>query len=131
MRAASAMTQTSDTTARFHRNRNWFLVTAIVMAENEKIEMTLKGATKACRRIPELMYRLYASAGRCIRSRSDITESLDEPKKLGIPTTMSLSCSIKAERVLVQPCHEEDKEEGDEPAKERECIGNGHQDLAQ
>ena len=65
-----------------------------MMAENEKIEMTLRGATKAWRRIPELMYRLYASAGRCIRFRSETTESFDEPKKLGIPITMSLSCPM-------------------------------------
>ena len=79
--------------ALFHRNRARFVVRAMVMVVNEKIDMTLKGATKAWRRIPELMYRLYASAGRCIRSRSDITESLDEPKKLGIPTTTSWTCS--------------------------------------
>ena len=128
--AASTITQTSDMTARFHRNRNRFLVTAMVMVESEKIEMTLNGATKACRIIPELMYRLYASAGRCINCRSDTTESLDEPKKLGIPTAMSSSLSYNAQRVLGQPCDKEDKEEGDEPAKERESIGNRYQDFA-
>ncbi len=102
----------------------------MVMVVNEKIEMTLKGATKAWRRIPELMYRLYASAGRCIRSRSDITESLDEPKKLGIPTMTSVACSSEIQRVLVKPGHEEDKKKGDEPAQQREGIGHGHQDLA-
>ena len=77
------------------------------------------------------MYRLYASAGRCIRSRSDTTESLDEPKKLGIPTAMSLQLFHNAQRVLVQPRDKEDKEEGDEPAEQREGIGNRYQDLAQ
>ena len=100
------------------------------MVVNEKIEMTLKGATKAWRRIPELMYRLYASAGRCIKSRSDITESLDEPKKLGIPTHDELDLLNGIQRVLVKPGHEEDKEKGDEPAQQREGIGHGHQDLA-
>ena len=41
--------------ALFHRNRARPVVRAIVMVVNEKIEMTLKGATKAWRGIPELM----------------------------------------------------------------------------
>jgi hypothetical protein len=83
----------TDHAARLHRNFARFVARAMVMVEKEKMEMTLKGATKHWRKIPELIYRLNASAGRRIRLRSDITESFDEPKKLGIPTATSSVCS--------------------------------------